>query len=245
MNRDQAREILALHRGGPPADAETAEALRFAVADDELREWLRQQQELHKLVGAEIRSIEPPDGLQAKILARAAAPEKPVSLTRKYSILAMAASIAILFAAVTFWFSKDRDVATFENFHSRMTSFALRTYQMDVVTNKESVVRELLATRGAPADFPLTPALRKVPVLGGGKLSWQNHPVAMMCFTLPSKQTAFMFVVDEKNVAGEKPATPAVMTGPGLNAVSWTENGRVYLLAAAEKPEVLAGLARR
>jgi hypothetical protein len=102
-------------------------------------------------------------------------------------------------------------------------------------------VREYLAKSGAPADFPLTPGLEKLPVKGGGRLSWQNQPVAMMCFALTNKETAFMFVIDQNAVEKPVDATP-VKTGRSVNSVSWEKDGKIYLLAAAERPEVLASL---
>jgi len=112
---------------------------------------------------------------------------------------------------------------------------------MDIVTNSEPAVRQFLASQGAPADFLLTPGLEKMPVKGGGRLSWQNQPVAMMCFSLPNNETAFMFVMDRSTIAKE-PTEIEVTPGKNLSSVAWSKNGKVYLVAAAERPEVLQSL---
>jgi hypothetical protein len=84
--------------------------------------------------------------------------------------------------------------------------------------------------------------LEKLAVKGGGRLSWQNQPVAMMCFTLTNNQTAFMFVMDQNAVSKGRP-NMEVLAGKDLSSVAWTKNGKVYLLAAAEPTEVLESLA--
>jgi hypothetical protein len=244
MTREQAQEILLLHRPGAAENGpEVAEAIQFAANDPELSQWLEQHREFTANITKQFQAIEPPADLQQRILAGAKAPvERPRSI-RRFPLWVAAAAIILLVASVDFWISRNNaDARTFANFRSRMTSFALRTYQMDIVTNNAAAVRDYLAAKGAPADFPLTPGLEKLPVKGGGRLSWQNQPVAMMCFALTNNETAFMFVIDQNGV--EKPVgAPQLKSGLGVNSVTWTKEGKLYLLAASETPEKLASLA--
>lgn len=244
MTREQAKEILLLHRdGAAEKDPQLAEALHFAASDPELRQWLEQHREFTALIAPQFASIEPPANLKDQILARAKAPvERPRSFSR-FPLWVAAAAVILLVATVDFWVARNsEDARTFANFRSRMTSFALRTYQMDIVTNSPTAVRDHLAKNGAPADFPLTPGLEKLPVKGGGRLSWQNQPVAMMCFALTNNETAYMFVID-RNAIDKSTPTPPLTSGQGVNSVTWTKEGKIYLLAASETPEKLASLA--
>jgi hypothetical protein len=250
MTREQAQEILLLQRPGAAADgdSDTAEALRLAEVDSELKGWLQQHLEFQTRVATEMGKIEPPADLKAGIIAgaKAAGSETQSGVGGKFSrrqILAIAASIILALALAGLWLSRrDEDAPTFANFRSRMTSFALRTYQMDIVTNNATAVRDYLKANGAPADFGLTRELAKLPVKGGGRLSWQNQPVAMMCFNLADNQTAFMFVMDESALA-TKPAQLEIDARKKFSSVTWTKDGKVYLLAAARRPDVLAALA--
>lgn len=250
MTREEAREILLLHRDGRAVegDAEIAEALRMAASDAELGKWLEEQRAFNARVAQEFQGIEAPAELKQRILAGAAGDRQKAGqhVGRKgprYAIWAAAAAVILLIAGVDIWVSRNQeDARTFANFESRMTSFALRTYQMDIVTNNAVAVREYLAKNGAPSDFPLTPGLEKLPVKGGGRLSWQNQPVAMICFTLTNNQTAFMFVVDQNAV--EKPVAAAqVKSNRSVSSVTWSKEGKIYLLAASENAETLAALA--
>ena len=71
MTREEAQEILLLHRDGRSVegDAEMAEALRMAASDAELGKWLEEQRAFHARVAGEFSGIEPPAGLKARILA--------------------------------------------------------------------------------------------------------------------------------------------------------------------------------
>lgn len=243
MTREQAQEILLLERPGRTAevDGELAEALRMAAADPELAGWLEQHRAFQKNVTAQLTAIEPPADLKSRILAGPKTTPVRESFFRHREVWAIAASVILLFALAGVWLSRNREEQDFANFRSRMTEFALRSYQMDIVTNSGPVVRQFLASQGAPADFALTPGLEKLEVKGGGRLSWQNKPVAMMCFSLTNKETAFMFVMDKSAVAKE-PAGVEVSSRSNLSSVAWMKDGKVYLLAAAERPEVLQAL---
>jgi hypothetical protein len=246
MTCEQAQEILLLHRPSRGAEmgteAEMAEALRMVASDPELARWLEQHREFQAQVEKQIASIEPPADLKSRILAGARISEKKESLLRRHQVWVIAAAIVVLFALSDWLLSRNRDDRSFANFRSRMTEFALRSYQMDIVTNSGPVVRQFLASEGAPSDFLLTPGLERLPVKGGGRLSWQNRPVAMMCFSLTNNQTAFMFVMDREAVVKE-PSGIEVAAGKDLSSVAWVKNGKVYLLAAAERPEALQSLA--
>lgn len=240
MTRDEAKVILALHRPAPAEpDPQLAEAMRIAATDLELKRWFEQQRDFNKTFGEQLRGIEPPRGLAEKIVSEKPRGER-VAFWRREPVLAIAACLVLLLSLAAFWRPARQE--SFADFNKQMTSFALRTYQMDVVTNNETVVRLFLATHDAPADFPLTRGLEKLPVKGGGRLTWQEHPVSMMCFSLTNNQTAFMFVVDENSVRSA-PATVTAGSRSSLNTISWVQNGKVYLLAAAETPQVLAQLA--
>lgn len=254
MTRAQAEEILLLHRrdSGAADNPELAEALRLAAADPELGQSLEKHLEFQASMVKQLRAIEPPSDLKARILASVTSvdPAAPTPAPmeggwrfKRRHLLAVAASIILLIVAGDFWLARNReDAPTFDNFRSRMSSFAVRTYQMDVVTNNQAAVRQYLASHGAPADFKLTPALEKLPVKGGGRLSWQNQPVAMMCFALTNNQTAFMFVVDQ-NAIQQQPAKMEMASTRSFSSVAWKKDGKIYLLAADERPEALANLA--
>lgn len=244
MTPQEAKEILARYRPNTAdeTDPDFAEALQYAQTNPELRQWLSDQQEFHAMVRRQMQAIEPPRDLKDRILAGMPPEPKVVALWQRKEFMALAASILVILGASLFWASPTTEELNFAGWRSRMVSFALRTYQMDILTSDAQAVRSHLAKSGAPADFEVTPALAKLPVKGGGRLSWQNRPVSMICFSLPNNETLYMFVMDETSLPGAKPTQPTIETDKRLATAAWSANGKVYLMAAATDAKTLGAL---
>lgn len=247
MTPEQAKEILARYRGNTrdETDPEIAEALQFALANPELNDWFREQQQFHTAMRAQFVAIEIPKNLKHRILAGKPPETKPPQpIWGWYEVATIAACLLVFLGGIVFVNTLPAHETVFEKFRGRMVSFALRTYQMDIVTSDSAAVREHIARQGGVADFEVTPELAKLPVKGGGRLMWQNRPVSMICFQLPNQETLYMFVIDQKLVTGSlPPTTPVLGIEKKLATVQWTSNGKAYLMAAAADSKTLAALA--
>jgi hypothetical protein len=243
MNREQARRVLSAYRPDSPnaEDPDITAALELAGNDQELGAWLEDQLRFHRTISAELRQIPVPRGLKERILAER--PRVIVPLWRRPEFLLAAACLAVGLVLTTLWFRPSRSEETFAGFRSRMITAAFRVYKMDIVTNNPVAVREFLTSRGAPSDYSLTPRLEATPVLGGAKLSWQGHPVSMVCFKLSQKQTLFMFVLNEADLRDRRRPgrVPEVTPVSGVATASWSRDGKVYFIAA---PTDLSDLTR-
>lgn len=122
------------------------------------------------------------------------------------------------------------DDDSFATYRSRMVRSVLRQYQMDLETNSLAGVRQFLASRKAPSNFPLRDALGKLPALGAGLQSWQGHPVSMVCLDSGGQGTAILFVVDATTVRQPPPASPNFAQVSRRLTASWTDQGHTYLL---------------
>lgn len=266
MNRDQAKEVLLRFRSMEldGSDTEMLEALVLCQGDAELKEWFQQQKRFNSSVREALRQIAPPEKLRDDILAGARSKRRdqertalskggndttPVlsySFVRRHrEFLALAASIALLLGGIFYWTTRSSEDRSFTGFENRMLRFAIREYRMDILTNDAKAVRQYLAKSGGPSDFPLPASLIATPVLGGAKLSWQNHPVAMICFEAPgTKHTLYLFVTDAKAI----PEPPDPRPQPGkfrkLNTVKWSRDGRAFVLAGEVPETVLQDLVR-
>jgi hypothetical protein len=114
-----------------------------------------------------------------------------------------------------------------------MVGAVLRQYTMDIVTNDMSGIRRFLASRQAPADYVLPPGLATLPASGAGVLSWQSQRVSMVCLDSPDQGTLFLFVVDQAAVRSSPAAQPQFQQVNKLMTVSWSQGGKVYLLAGS------------
>lgn len=235
MTHEQAKSILATYRPGQDSgnDPEIEQALELARSNPELSKWLEAQVKFHETVHARLATIQPPADLKAKILASRKIVRPSFSMSKKIAVVAsIAASLLIAVGVIFFLNRPPGEDRTYSGFQSRMVSEVLRVYAMDIRTNNPAAVRDYLATRGAPSDFPLPRKLESTPVLGGAKLSWQASPVSMVCFEGPKKETLFLFVIDKDRIAGGAlPTNPQYSEVKGLPSVTWVSGNHLYLLS--------------
>lgn len=237
MTTEQAKEILLRYRKGIPVieDRALAEALEAAKNNPELGQWLSAHTLFQQQVCSELRSIQPPGELRSKILAGRPAKAK----WPKRTFIAAAAAILVLLGLASYWF-QPKEEQTLAAFQARMVSFALREYSMDIVTNDVTAVRSFLQSQQAPADFPLPVGLVQAEVKGGAKLSWQNIPVAMVCFKLDPGETLYLFVLPSEAFSGRKlPSQTDIKAISRLTTATWQQGANVYFLAGNASPEVL------
>ncbi len=243
MNRSEAQQVLLLYRPGTAetGDPEMVEALELARRDPELGRWFEEHRAFQKTMRARFRQIEVPAHLKISLLAQSGAQPNlvipPQVRWRSPARLAAAAvAVVLLLALAGLWFTP-RPTAQFANFQARMVSGALREYRMDIKTNVMSVVRQDLAARGAPTDYVVPKGLERLQLTGGGRLTWRDNPVAMVCFDRGDKQMLFLFVLNRSAFKDPPPATPRLAKVNEYLTASWTEGDKTYLLAGPEEAD--------
>jgi uncharacterized membrane protein YbaN (DUF454 family) len=240
MNLSEAREVLLLYRPGKAetADPQMVEALELARQDPELGRWFEQHRAFQKAMCAKFRQIEVPAHLKTSLLL-----QKPTRQTflaqvwRRSPVWLTAAVTVVLLLGLAVHLLKPRTPDRFANYQSRMVSEAQREYRMDLVTNDMQQIRQFMASRGAPADYDVTPGLRHLQLTGGGRLTWRSHPVTMVCFDRGDKQMLFLFVLRRSAVKDPPPETPQLARVRQMLTASWTEGDNTYVLAGPEEAD--------
>jgi hypothetical protein len=239
---EQAKEILSIARPdrAGPEEADVREALRLVELDPGLRRWWEAHQHLEATVRTALQSIPVPAQLAERILAgRPPATRRlPLPLPRPRRWLwGLAAAAVFALAAWLFWSSLPA-APRFPVYRDRMARAALRDYRMDFQTNDLAAVQRYLAQRGAPAGYALSPSLRALPGLGCGVLRWQDQPVSMICFDRGEGQLLWLFVTEQRAVAGAPAGREPVFASVGrLVTAAWSEGSLFYLLATVgEEP---------
>jgi uncharacterized membrane protein YbaN (DUF454 family) len=243
VTSSEAREILLLYRAGTAdaADTEMSEALALARQDPELGRWFEQHRAFQKAMRAGFRQIEVPAHLKASLLI-----QKPAQRTfvtpqvwwRRPVWLTAAAAVLLVLGLIGAWL-KPRVPDRFANFQSRMVGAAQLAYRMDLETNDMQQVRQLMANRGAPADYDVPPALEHLQLTCGGRLTWRSNPVTMVCFDRGDKQMLFLFVMKRSAVKDPPPKTPQLVKVRQMLAASWTHGDNTYVLAGPEEADFL------
>ncbi len=229
------REKEALLRSRPWASDREDEEQTRSISP----ELYRQQTEFNARVRDELAAIPVPTALRDQILARSKVVR--VSNWRRVTpLLAIAATVALI-AAGSFYWSQPKEDLTIAGFRSRMVAFAVREYRMDLLTKDWNVLKQFLAGKGDPVQFTVPPQLAKVPLKGGADLRWQDKRVSMVCFDWAPTVTLYMFVLDEPL---SDPNLLRPLEVKKLKTITWTADGKTFLLAGRIPEDRLAELAK-
>ena len=241
MNHREAKEVLLLYRPGTAdlVDPQMAEALELARRDPELGGWFDQHRAFQKAMRAKFQQIEVPAHLKTSLLAQKLVQQKPIAPQAwwRSPVWLSAAAVVVLVVGLTGAWLRASSPDRFANYQSRMVSNAQREYSMDLVTNDMRQIRQLMASRGAPADYDLTRGLAHLQLTGGGQLTWRSKPVAMVCFDRGDKKMLFLFVMKRSAVKDPPPQTPQLAKVRQLLTASWTQGDNTYVLAGPEEAD--------
>lgn len=253
MTPQQARQILLHYRPWSPdtPEPDLAEALTLCRADAELARWFDSHCALQNAIHARFENVPVPAGLKEQILSEYQ-PRREYTWWRRPALQAVAAGIMLAVAVASLWVNlprQPREDTSFTAYRSRMVRTAARAYGMDLETNDASRIRAFLAQHQTPADYVLPPKLDPAASVGCTVLSWQGRPVTMLCYRTGKplapgfKSDLYLFVIEQQDVAN-----PPNTNTPGFAAVgtfataSWSQGGKVYVLAAPDQSDLNARL---
>jgi hypothetical protein len=240
MDSRQAKEILALYRPGSidAADPLMAEALDQARRDPELAAWFQEHCAVYTAIRGKLKSIPVPPGLKRTIIVERVEHGRVIPLPGAAKILLSAAAIFVLTAVVWFLFNAPPSQDTFSRFRDRMARSVQRSTApyMKMRSTNQLDIREYFRASNRPADFPLPQNLQQLPGEGGSVLTWNNHPVEMLCLNAGQDAAGrtnnlWVFVMS-KSAVPDAPATgPQIVQVGRLMTASWTLGDNVYVLA--------------
>lgn len=223
---------------GDLRDPQVAEALEQARRDPELQAWLEKHAAFQRTMEKGFRQVPIPEDLRERILSGRRV-VKVGFWTWRREWLSAAAVVMLLLGLAAFWL-RPAPGDSFGEFRERTVRGVQRVYPaMDIVTNDMAQVRKFLASRNSPADYKLPVGLSRLPVLGAGILSWKGRGVSMVCLDSTDAGTLFLFVLDQSLVETPPPASPEFVPVFELMTASWTEGGKVFILAGSGGMEAL------
>ena len=234
MNTQETKRILSSYRPGSHAvvDMEVGAALSEVERDAGLRAWFEGQNAFHGAIRRCVGEIPVPSGLPERILAAVKiVPMRPWWQSPiAWGLAATFAVLAGLFLAVARPFAPEN----WGRFRDRMVAWSVHEYRMDIVTNQMTALREFHASRGTPSDYSLPAGLAKLPPMGGGSLTWRDHPASMVCLNFENRSVLYLFVIESEAVRLAPPTKPTFSKhgNERLLTASWTEGNKSYLLAA-------------
>jgi hypothetical protein len=241
MTRDQARQILLLHRpwSHDPPEADMAAALELAREDPELKAWFAQHCALQLAVRESLRAQTTPEAFREQIVAECRA---RIRARSRHRLLAAATALVVLAVGAEAYYlfgpRFNREEISLASYQQRMGREALRLYRMDLETDDLQQIRTYLASRQSPTNYVLPVALAGTRATGCLATQWQGRPVSMICFhtgqPLPPGQSSdlFLFVIAQSALPdAPESATPTIAQVNRLTVARWAGEGNVYLLA--------------
>jgi hypothetical protein len=230
MNSNEAKFILQARRpdGSDDAEPRFSEALEQAKRDPSLAEWLAREQAFDAAVAGKLRAVQPPADLRTAILAGARA-SRPVPFWRRPQVLAMAASVAIVFGIVAAW-PVMRPAASIDQLAMGVMSEVASDAHHAAMPRARGQLRALLtdpATRlaaGLPLDFD------QLKADGCRSLNIGGREVLEVCFERGGD--FHIYVARRRDFRGEN--EPMFRERGTLASVAWTDTQNAYVLVSAD-----------
>ncbi|MGA3172089.1 MAG: hypothetical protein ABSE62_13870 [Chthoniobacteraceae bacterium] len=248
-NKDAAFLLGACRpNGADNADPEFAEALDQVSRDPALAAWLEDQRRFDTAIAGRLRASPVPADLRSRILAGGRV-SKPAPWLTARRLWAIAAMIAV-FAGVGVWVSmesrasdnewKNQALATLSGLLSGQEHF-------DAKSPDVNTLQQWLRSNGSPSDMGIPASLRNLASVGCKTLSWNGHPMSIICFHGPGGELVHLAMVDQSALASPPPeGHPEFETRDGWRMACWSQDGMAMMLAT-RAPEsqlrVLLGIA--
>ena len=171
---------------------------------------------------------------------------KPERRRRWLANAAALTAVAAVAVAIIFWLPP-RDDRSLPAFREQMVSKALRTYGMDLETDKLDQVRAFLTKRKAHGNFDLPPGLQQgVKLTGCATILWHGQTVSMICFESghprppgTSASDLWLFVADSKPLGLPPDTAPSFSKVNTATTATWTQASKVYVLVTEADAQFL------
>lgn len=236
MEGDELRRMLSSVRPGGQDDGnpQFSGVFRRMKEDPELERWFQWQRAVDRVIASKLSEIVPPPSLKPNLLSLWQ--EVPVvSWWYRPWVWAVGTCVVFGLSAWLLTLPTNRGLPPSVRFEEAMVRQIEATPQFEnVYQRSEEALRWLTEKRkGDSSDFPFT--LPATGEFGCTTLSWEGHPVALICLSWRGKH-AHLFVVEEQalepGAAWEKPQFRRI---GAWDTALWKRDGKVYLLLGLQE----------
>lgn len=248
MTNKEASFLLGACRpnGADGNDPEFAEALARAGSDPELTAWFADQRRFDSAIAARMQSVPVPAELRSRILTggrisrlsagRLSRPEPWFTARRLWAVAAM----VMMFAGLGVWYSigfrassggwEDQALATLSQLVSGQDTF-------DAKSPNVSDLQQWLRANGSPTIGSLPASLQRLASLGCKTVSWNGHPISIICFHGPGGELVHLAMMERAGMANPPPdGHPVYETRDGWQTAAWSQ-GEMAMMLITKAPE--------
>ena len=243
MNNQEAKFILSAYRpsGEDASAAQFEAALQQVSRDPGLAQWFADQRTVDAATSEAVCSIPIPPDLRGNILAGAKISRRRFSLIRPER-LAMVAAILLLAVLAGFWTHRSRLEGWQRDALAFVPTLAAGQSQFDHVANDGRALQQWLQAQNAPAADGMPAALETLPALGCKTISSGGKPVSITCFRMHGDELVHLIVTDASDVTHAPPSQPHFAKENDWTTASWSQNGRLCMLATKAPEQELRQL---
>jgi hypothetical protein len=204
MTNESAKFLLSAYRpnGADAGDPVFKEALEQAQRDPQLASWFRQQRDFDEIISAKLRSIEPPAGLEAAILAGL----RTTSIPRYPFIRWLSIAAALVLGLMVLSQVRLNGPGKQDRFMA-FYSYALADFKpdphLDLLTANFQRTQEFIKAKGAPIAPTVPVAVAGLSTAGCKTFAWEGQPASLTCINLPGGQRLHLFVIGKEAFKGQ------------------------------------------
>ena len=239
MDKKEAQFILSAYRPNArdAGDSQIEAALALVDRDPELKTWFGRELRQDQVIADKLRQIQPPAGLREQILAGMNLVDSSPPWWRRPPMLAIAASIIVVFGLFLSWNRPTYD-SDFAELRANAVSYAAGFISLDFFAEHVSELSAWLTEQEAPATEDLAGRLASLSGIGCRTLSWGGKTVSLIC--LKGESTFHIFMIDREDVDDfPVSAEPQFWQMKSRTVAAWQDDERVFLLVTKAPPDAV------
>jgi len=223
--------------GSDSRDAEFSQALAQAERDPALKAWFEDQRRFDSAIAARIQAAPVPADLRSRILTggRVSRHVSWFSARRLWAIAAM----LTLFAGLGVWFSMNggqHSEGWQDQALAMLTQIVAGQQTFDMRSPSVADLQQWLRSKGSPMG-PLPDSLERLASVGCKTISWNGHPISIICFHGPGGEMVHLAMVDRSALENPPPeGQPLYAMRDGWRTASWSQ-GDMAMMLITRAPE--------
>jgi len=242
ITNEKAKFFLGAYRpnGADAQDAVFHDALEQATLDPELAAWFKEQRDFDAVIIDKLAEVQPPTGLKAAILAGL----ETQQTVRSYQFRPLLALAAILVVSgmiiYPMYLQEENSRPTFPRFQQASLSIVTSSLGpgLDLKTPDIRLIQDYIEQNRGPCAPVLPAAFNKLSTAGCKVFRWNDQPVSLTCFRLPSGELIHLFVTDEKTFRNQETPVGIVQTDGWYMKVERVQGMLMMFVSRATMKEI-------